>query len=283
MTVTLAGTDLYGNSISKTTTTNSLGSYTFSGMPFSNSAGYTVSTSPPSGYSMGEATVGTVAGVADGAAVTSPEGVNGIVLGSSSQSTGTGYNLGMVNSSDLAGGGACIVVLSPTATGALTVSGSAKCTVAGGIVVDSSSSCAISGSGTASLSASIIDVAGGYTKASGESFCASPATGASSLADPLAGLAIPSTSGLTNYGAMSLTSGSKTINPGIYTSISVSNNASLTMNPGIYIIEGGGFTVSGNANVSGSGVTIFNAGSNYPTIGRHLSAASPSAATARST
>ena len=39
------------------------------------------------------------------------------------------------------------------------------------------------------------------------------------------------------------------------------------MNSGLYIIEGGGFTVSGNASVTGSGVTIFNAGSKYPTTG----------------
>jgi hypothetical protein len=35
------------------------------------------------------------------------------------------------------------------------------------------------------------------------------------------------------------------------------------MNPGLYVIKGGGFTVSGSAAVSGSGITIFNAGSNY--------------------
>ena len=39
------------------------------------------------------------------------------------------------------------------------------------------------------------------------------------------------------------------------------------MNSGIYIIEGGGFTVSGNASVTGSGVMIVNAGSKYPTTG----------------
>jgi hypothetical protein len=39
------------------------------------------------------------------------------------------------------------------------------------------------------------------------------------------------------------------------------------MNPGIYVIAGGGFTVSGNASVSGSGVLIYNAGSNVPGTG----------------
>ena len=39
------------------------------------------------------------------------------------------------------------------------------------------------------------------------------------------------------------------------------------MNAGTYIIKGGGLTVSGNASITGSGVTIFNAGSTYPTTG----------------
>ena len=59
----------------------------------------------------------------------------------------------------------------------------------------------------------------------------------------------------------------KTICPGIYSQINVSGNASLTLNPGIYIIEGGGLTVSGNASISGTGVMIYNAGSNYPSSG----------------
>jgi hypothetical protein len=39
------------------------------------------------------------------------------------------------------------------------------------------------------------------------------------------------------------------------------------LNPGLYIITGGGFTVSGNASIRGSGVLIDNAGSNFPAPG----------------
>jgi hypothetical protein len=39
------------------------------------------------------------------------------------------------------------------------------------------------------------------------------------------------------------------------------------MNSGVYIIEGGGFSVSGTGTVTGSGVVIFNVGSTYPTTG----------------
>ena len=76
------------------------------------------------------------------------------------------------------------------------------------------------------------------------------------------------TSGLTNYGREILSGNSSaTIQPGIYKQITVSGYAELTLSSGIYIIEGGGFSVSGNASVSGSGVTIFNAGSQYPIAG----------------
>src|SRR6202012_778983 len=84
-----------------------------------------------------------------------------------------------------------------------------------------------------------------------------------SFADPLAGLPIPSTTGLTSQGALSVAGATtKTINPGIYTSISVSGSGSLTLNPGVYIIAGGGFSVSGAGSLTGSGVVIYNAGSN---------------------
>ena len=152
--------------------------------------------------------------------------------------------------------------------GALTVSGNAKVNVPGAIVVDSSSSSAISGSGTASLSALDHRRRGGLPEGRRRDLQFYTEYGRpQSLTDPLAGLATPSTSGLTNYGSVNLTSGSKTISPGIYSSIKVSNNASLTMNAGLYIIEGGGFSVSGSANVSGSGVTIYNAGSYCPHTG----------------
>ena len=51
---------------------------------------------------------------------------------------------------------------------------------------------------------------------------------------------------------------SATINPGVYSQITVSGNASLTLVSGIYIIAGGGLSVSGNANVTGTGVMIYN-------------------------
>jgi CSLREA domain-containing protein len=142
-----------------------------------------------------------------------------------------------------------IFVLNPTATGALTVSNNTSVTIPGVVIVESSSPTAVAVGSKAQLSAWASGV---------------------SVPDPLAGLASPSTTGLTSYGSVVLGGNSKTsmtLNPGIYSQIAISGNASLTMNSGVYIIEGGGLTVSGGASIGGTGVMIYNAGSNYPNSG----------------
>ena len=57
------------------------------------------------------------------------------------------------------------------------------------------------------------------------------------------------------------------VTAGSYTSINASGNCKLTFSPGIYIVAGGGFSVSGNANVTGNRVLFYNAGSNFPNPG----------------
>ncbi len=164
--------------------------------------------------------------------------------------------------------GQTIFVLDPSAGGALSLSGNASIKIGGGVYVDSSSSSALSASGNASVKASLIDVHGGVQKSGNASFSPAPTMGVATVTDPLASLAEPSTSGMTNYGSESLSGNSSaTIKPGIYIGITLSGNASLTMNSGTYIIEGGGFSISGNASVKGSGVLIVNAGSDYPSTG----------------
>jgi hypothetical protein len=158
-----------------------------------------------------------------------------------------------------------IYVLNPTANGAMSTSGNGAIHIPGTIYVDSSSSSAVSASGSASVAAVNIDVVGGVVRSGSASFSVAPTTGSSSVPDPLAGITAPSITGLTNYGAVNLSgTSSATISQGIYSAINVSGNASLTLTPGIYIIEGGGFTVTGNASICGHGVLIFNTSSNYP-------------------
>ena len=94
-----------------------------------------------------------------------------------------------------------------------------------------------------------------------------PISGVSVLADPLAILPVPSVN-TADLGTITVSgSTSRTLNPGVYDRITVSGSGKLTLNPGIYVIKGGGLTVSGSAALMGSGVLIYNAGSNYPALG----------------
>ncbi len=159
-----------------------------------------------------------------------------------------------------------ILVLDPSAAGALSITSNARINVSGAVHVDSSSSSALTASGNAQVDAAAIDVVGGVKKSGNASLSPAPVTGAGTLA--AASLPPPSTSGLNNQGALILGgNSSRTIQQGIYTQISVSGNARLTLGSGVYIIEGGGFSVTGNASVTGSGVTIVNGGSKYPGAG----------------
>jgi hypothetical protein len=159
-----------------------------------------------------------------------------------------------------------VSVLNPTVSGALSISGNVSLGTPGVIAVDSGSAAAIQAGGKAQVSAAAIQEVGGYSLAGNAALSPAPATGIASFADPLAGLPVPTVSN--NQGAVNLSGNqSLTINPGIYTSIKVSGNARLIMNPGVYVLAGGGMTVTGNASVSGSGVLIYNAGSNYSTTG----------------
>jgi hypothetical protein len=159
-----------------------------------------------------------------------------------------------------------VIALDPSASGALSLSGNASINIAGVVDVDSRSSSALSASGNARVTAAAIRVHGGVRKSGNVSLSPAPVTGAGVLA--VASLPLPGTTGMTNYGSVSLAGNSiRTIRPGIYRSISVAGNAKLAMASGIYIIDGGGFSVSGNATVTGSGVMVFNTGGNYPGAG----------------
>ncbi len=160
--------------------------------------------------------------------------------------------------------GHSVYVLNTTAAAAISLSGNASLEITGVLDVNSNSGTAFTISGNAHVSASSINVVGHVQKSGNASLGTTPVTiGAKAVADPLAGLAIPTD--LVFCGSVNLSGNSAlTINPGIYGQISVSGNARLTLKPGTYAIAGGGFTVTGNAQVSGSGILLYNAGSNYP-------------------
>jgi hypothetical protein len=162
--------------------------------------------------------------------------------------------------------GAALYALSPSATGALEVTGGAGLDETGPVYVDSSSASAIVATGGASVTATHIDVVGRASVSGGAKLSPNPVTGAGSEPDALAGLAVPAAGparGAVNLGGSSVL----TINPGVYSAIIVAGNARLTMKPGIYEIAGGGLTVSDGGKVTGAGVLIYIAGSKYPSAG----------------
>jgi hypothetical protein len=152
-----------------------------------------------------------------------------------------------------------VYILNSSASGALTVSGDALLRADSLVQVNSSSSTAVQLSGAADVNAAKIQIVGGYRVSGHADFDEKPATHAASSGDPLAAVVAPT--GGASQGAITLGSHStRTINPGVYSSITVSGSARLILNPGVYLIGSGGITVSGSAKVSGKGVMLYNAG-----------------------
>ena len=159
-----------------------------------------------------------------------------------------------------------IIILHPTASGALTMNGGGTVTVVGvPIIIDSNAPDAglAKGGGTASAPEfHIVGVPG--TSGSGY-WNGTIKNGQQPVPDPLAYLPEPNPNSMylisknaTHYAGNS----NKTvkIEPGIYQGgISVSGQVSLQMAPGIYYMEGGGFSFTGQGNLEASGVMIVNA------------------------
>ena len=153
---------------------------------------------------------------------------------------------------------ASVYLLGTGTNGALTISGNATINLPGNLVVDSSSSSAILASGNSKITAAGVQVgSGGSVSKSGNASVPSW-TATAPVGDPLNLANVPNPGGTpqaVNVG------GSTTMHlcPGLYSAINASGNAKLILASGIYYIQGGGFTVSGNASIDGSsGVLIYN-------------------------
>ncbi len=176
-----------------------------------------------------------------------------------------------VNASAVTGSGttpystAAILVLSPSGT-ALTLSGSSSVTAKNGsIVVDSTSNTSVVSSGSPSITAPVLNLSGKIAYSGNNPNNATVTnTGQANTPDPLAGIAAPSSSGMTVQSSSKVTlsgSTSTTLSPGVYTGgISLSGSSSATLNSGAYYINGGGIVASGSSSISGSGVFIYNTG-----------------------
>lgn len=167
------------------------------------------------------------------------------------------------------GSGPAILALNKTASPAIDTQGNGNISTTGGdIYADSSGSPAMSNGGNGRISAGSpynIKMVGTYSSGG---FSPTPQTGKPVLADPFSGFTKPTCP----VGTSNCTTGFQsccgtTINPGVYSSITLSGNSNVTMNAGTYIIEGGGVTLSGNGDLSGTGVFIFITTTTYPSAG----------------
>ncbi len=95
------------------------------------------------------------------------------------------------------------------------------------------------------------------------------------IPDPLANIPEPTTAGLTNYGSVTITSSNATLQPGIYTNITIQSGGGwgggggggwgdggssppvVTMAPGIYYLQNGGSLTLSAGTLQGTGVMIF--------------------------
>jgi uncharacterized repeat protein (TIGR01451 family) len=153
-----------------------------------------------------------------------------------------------------------ILLLDHTGNGALTRTGNGGIFVTNGdIVIDSSNKQAGLITGKGNVVANDIFVTGGLKHTGKGTFKGNIVTGVPPTADPLAGLPEPVPTG-PFFGAVNVGNHtSLTLSPGTYTGgIHISGRASVTLLPGLYYLKGGGLSVSGNATLTGNGVTIFN-------------------------
>jgi hypothetical protein len=150
-------------------------------------------------------------------------------------------------------GNACILALDPSASKSVLFAGNTGVNIKGcDVMTNSVATDAIKTQGSSITSAGCFISAGGVNDSGGtvNLACAAPVTTAPPVGDPFASLPVPTDNGNCKNG------NGATLQPGNYCSgLTLKNN--VTLKPGTYIISGGDFQVNANANVTGSGVTIY--------------------------
>jgi hypothetical protein len=152
-----------------------------------------------------------------------------------------------------------IIVLHPTAQGALYANGNGSTSVANAnIIVDSNNSLAAETVGNAVITDvnKVIDITGSNPGYSGD-FKGTILTGQYPVPDPLAYLPEPDPNTMPIQTVPS-TGNDITLYPGVYQGgLSFSGQTNVTMKPGIYYMQGGGFSFAGQGNLNATGVMVF--------------------------
>jgi Flp pilus assembly protein TadG len=177
---------------------------------------------------------------------------------------------------------ACVWALNPTASGALTVAGTADVNLDCGVQVNSNDpSAALYQTGSSCLSASSISVRGNY---SGSCVSPQPEVFVPDYGDPMSGHVTP-TVGSCTYPTLQIIDSSSggghhggggggpvSLSPGVYCG-GLDIRTNVVLQPGLYIINGGYFRIAGTATVTNNedangGVSFYltGSGTNYATV-----------------
>jgi hypothetical protein len=163
-----------------------------------------------------------------------------------------------------------LCLLDPAAhSAALSVAGSGDVAVHGAAVTVASThpqAAVLSDSGD--VTADRIEIAGGVSLTGTGRFVPPPTTGVPPPPDPLA--ALPTPDALPSpppccFGRVAVST-NRTLTPGVYDSITVTDHATLTLTPGVYVLTDlPGLAVLDHATVRGTGITLYLTCSTYPT------------------
>lgn len=163
------------------------------------------------------------------------------------------------------GSSACVLALSPTAAGAVTVAGSTSVTLNGCDVVSNSSAAdALKMQGSAQLTTDCAYTVGGAVTTASLTLttCDAVRQQAPVVPDPYGNVEEPALAGTCRSGSVNGTTLTPTeTHPSGINVMRFCNGLSVqgtvTFKPGLYIIEGGNFTVNAGAVLAGSGVTFY--------------------------
>lgn len=150
----------------------------------------------------------------------------------------------------------CLVALDPRANAALEFTGTANVIMNCGVASNSISEQAILVNGNADLQADPAQAVGDILVTGSGTFNTStpPQPHSLPVPDPYAGVSLPAAAGLTcdynNYAAKN-----ETLDPGVYCG-GLDIKFTVDLNPGVYVINEGDLSISANADVNGSEVTI---------------------------
>lgn len=148
---------------------------------------------------------------------------------------------------------ACVLALDPSASNAVLVSGSAQLTLKGcSVMANSVSDQAITVQGSGELTSPCVISGGGVSLGSGATLtsCPGPIRQAPRAADPYKDLPEPAQS------TPCASTGGAVLQPGTYCN-GLTLTGNVTLSPGVYVITGGDLKINANADVSGSGVTLY--------------------------